>query len=85
MKFRVGQKVKVRKDLIAVVTYDKILFILGMEKYRGKIALITKMWKCYGTQGYNINLDNSNYTWTSTMFLPVQTSWKDYYSDKKYN
>ncbi len=39
MKFKVGDKVMVKKDL-KVGAYDGILSILGMTKYRGKTAII---------------------------------------------
>jgi len=41
MKYKVGQKVKIRKDLIRYTRYDNLCFVPGMEKYCGTIQPIT--------------------------------------------
>lgn len=40
MKYKVGDKVKIREDLEVDRRYNKCLFIEDMEKYKGKIATI---------------------------------------------
>lgn len=44
MEFKVGDKVKIRKDSSKTKSY-KIAPVLNMEKYKGKIAEITEFWK----------------------------------------
>lgn len=76
MKYKVGDTVKIRKDLIVNghyyndehtgVDYDS--FAQGMKKYKGKIATITK---CF-SYDYKIDLDGGNYYWTDEMFEDVE-------------
>ena len=41
MNYKVGQKVKIRKDLMRYTRYDNLCFVPGMEKYCGTIQPIT--------------------------------------------
>jgi len=41
MKYKVGQKVKIRKDQMGYTRYDNLCFVPGMEKYCGTIQPIT--------------------------------------------
>lgn len=69
MKFKVGDKVRVRKDLIAGKHYgkDNLSFVYDMEKYKGKQFEIIKTSSC------DYKLDNSNYYFNDDMLEPVFT------------
>lgn len=62
MKFKVGDKVMVKKDL-KVGFYDGISSILEMTKYRGKTAII----KSVGFISYKLDIDNMEWNWTDDM------------------
>lgn len=70
MKFKVGDKVRVRKDLIAGKCYgeDYLSFVDDMEKYKGKQFEIIK------TSGCDYKLDNSNYYFNDDMLEPAFTT-----------
>lgn len=65
MKHKVGDKVKIREDLVRGELYNGCLFNREMKDLRGKIAHITEVNK-YGE--YCIDLDNSEYLWVDEMF-----------------
>ena len=69
MNFKVGDKVRVRKDLIVGKRYgeDNLSFVDDMEKYKGKQFEIIK------TSGCDYKLDNSNYYFNDGMLEPVFT------------
>lgn len=69
MRFKVGDKVRVRKDLIAGKCYgeDDLSFVDDMEKYKGKQFEIIKM------SGCDYELDNSNYYFNDDMLEPAFT------------
>lgn len=64
MKFKVGDRVKVRKDLVNGKVYGKYIFINKMEKYKGKIVTI----KAIFTNFYEIEEDRGAWYWTDEMF-----------------
>ncbi len=64
MKFKVGDRVKVRKDLVNGKVYGKDIFINKMEKYKGKIVTI----KAIFTNFYEIEEDRGAWYWTDEMF-----------------
>ena len=64
MKFKVGDRVKVKKDLVTGKAYGKDIFIDAMEKYKGKIVII----KAVFTYSYAIKEDRGNWAWTDEMF-----------------
>ena len=68
MKYKVGDKVKIRKDLKAGSVYGSCYVTQEMHNLRGKIAHITEVNK-YGE--YCIDLDNSEYLWIDEMFEDV--------------
>lgn len=68
MKFKVGDRVKIRKDLIALENYGSQLFIPSMAVYKGKEAIIER----FNSDGYRINLDRCYWAWTDEMFEPVE-------------
>ena len=69
MKFKVGDKVKIRKDFSKTKSY-KIAPVLNMEKYKGKIAEIQRI----STEGnYNLDIDNMEWYWSDDMLEPYET------------
>lgn len=69
MKFKIGDKVKIRKDFSKTKSY-KIAPVLNMEKYKGKIAEIQRI----STGGnYNLDIDNMEWYWSDDMLEPYET------------
>ena len=66
MKYKVGDKVKVRSDLRVGKSYGEHTFVHGMFKFMGKIVTIESVWE----QGYRIEEDA--YWWTDEMLEPVE-------------
>lgn len=66
MKYKVGDKVKVREDLEVGETYGADKFVIGMEYYKGKTAIITDRYD----NTYRVNIDNDyiGWNWTDEMF-----------------
>ena len=58
MKYKVGDKVRVRKDLVVNNEYGGILYILDMDELRNKEDVIIKV----GSTAYRIS--NSNHWWS---------------------
>ena len=65
MKYKVGDKVRVRKDLVVNNEYGGILYILDMDELRNKENVIIKV----GSTAYRIS--NSNHWWSEEMLEPV--------------
>ena len=65
MKYKVGDKVRVRKDLEPGNKYGKVLYISSMDKFKGEKCVITEIWD----QSYQIN--NFGYWWSEEMFESV--------------
>lgn len=66
MKYKVGDKVKVRSDLRVGKSYGEHTFVHDMFKFMGKIVTIESVWE----QGYRIEEDA--YWWTDDMLEPVE-------------
>lgn len=66
MKYKVGDKVRVRSDLRVGKSYGEHVFVHDMFKFRGKIVTIESVWK----KGYRIEEDA--YWWTDEMLEPVE-------------
>lgn len=71
--YKVGDKVKIREDLEIDRRYNKCLFIEDMEKYKGKIATITRVTTTqhdnFGKiSDYDIDIDDGDWCWTDDMF-----------------
>ena len=65
MKYKVGDKVRVRKDLKSGNFYGKDYYISSMDKFKGEKCVITEIWD----QSYQIN--NFGYWWSEEMFESV--------------
>lgn len=68
MKYEVGTKVRIKKDLHVSTDYTKFVNST-MAQCAGKIAEITKV---YYDDTYEINLDGGAYYWTRDMFEPIK-------------
>lgn len=66
MKFKVGDKVRVRDDLVGGVTYDGIYFGFCMEPFRGKEFIVT-----YIANGIYYLNDGRDYTYHESMLEPI--------------
>lgn len=66
MKYKVGDRVRVRSDLKVGKGYGAHTFAYDMFKFEGKIVTIESVWE----QGYRIEEDT--YWWTDEMFEPVE-------------
>lgn len=72
MKYKVGDKVRVRSDLYDDEIYGGYYFSDEMESYIGKIVTITLTGRDCGRDYYEIEEDNTKYAWTDEMFEPVE-------------
>ena len=66
MKFKVGDKVRVREDLEFGKVYENCAVIKDMKEYQGKEFIIDKVWRnCY-------MLKDIVYYWTDEMLEPIE-------------
>jgi hypothetical protein len=65
MKFKIGSKVTVRKDLRPEVLYGNNVFTLEMSKFRGKHLTVEDM----DETGYYLAEDDFGWTFTEEMLL----------------
>ena len=71
MKYKVGDKVKVRKDLVENKSYGINTFVDTMAKFKGKVVTISEITS--ETEGeYHIEEDGESYFWTAEMLEPVE-------------
>lgn len=63
MKYKVGDRVRIRTDLIINNPYGKCCFIKEMDKYKGVEATIN----CILDNIYLLNIDNGKFLWTDDM------------------
>ena len=63
MKYKVGDKVRVRNDLVFGKKYGKCTFVVGMDKYSGKIMTIGDI----NLGCYNFIEDTGRWCWTDEM------------------
>ena len=76
MKYKVGDKVRVRKDLKSGNFYGKDYYISSMDKFKGEKCVITEIWD----QSYQIN--NFGYWWSEEMFESVDEKVLEYALEK---
>ena len=65
MKYKIGDKVRVRKDLVPNSEYGGVCYVEFMDKFKDKECVITNM----DDTSYRIN--NSEFWWTDEMLEPV--------------
>ena len=65
MKYKVGDKVRVRKDLVPDTYYGGVCYVDYMDGFKGKECVITDM------DGISYQMDNFNFWWTDEMLEPV--------------
>ena len=63
-KIKIGDRLKVRNDLVSGTRYDKCMFAHGMERFRGQIVTI----KSKNNDRYKISSVGWDYNWTKEMF-----------------
>lgn len=63
MKYKVGDRVRIRTDLIINTLYSEYYFVKEMDRYKGKVANIIGVDLYY----YRIDIDNGKYVWTDDM------------------
>lgn len=68
MKYKVGDKVRVKKNLLSDTSYGKHTFISEMERFRGENATITQAYN----DTYQIDIDNAEWYWSGEMLEPVE-------------
>ena len=66
MKYKIGDKVRVRKDLVPNSEYGGVCYVEFMDKFKDKECVITNM----DDTSYRIN--NSEFWWTDEMLEPVK-------------
>ncbi len=70
MKYKVGDKVKIKEDLVVDETYGEDSFTEEMEKYKGKTATITDVhW-----DKYEIDIDDGSWYWTDEMLEDLNSA-----------
>ena len=65
MKYKVGDKVRVRKDLVAGNKYGDVIYVSNMDKFKNEECVITST----DNEAYCIN--GLGYWWTEEMLEPV--------------
>jgi hypothetical protein len=63
MKYKIGDKVRIRKDLIVANDYGSDSFTEEMEQYKGETATITDAYY----DKYEIDIDDGSWCWTDEM------------------
>lgn len=63
MKYKVGDKVRVRSDLQISRRYGVCMFASGMDHYKGSVVTISKATPTF----YRIEEDEGNWTWADKM------------------
>ena len=76
MKYKVGDKVRVRKDLEPGNFYGKDYYISSMDKFKGEKCVITEIWD----QSYQIN--DFGYWWSEEMFESIDDDLLEYALEK---
>ena len=71
MKYKVGDKVKVREDLSTKDEYDGCSFVPEMKLFLGEAVTIHKV--CGNINRYEIKEDDGAWYWTDSMFEPLES------------
>ena len=65
MKYKVGDKVRIRKDLVPDTYYGGVCYVDYMDGFKGKECIITNM------DSISYQIDNFDFWWTDGMFEPI--------------
>lgn len=68
MKYKVGDKVKIKENLIVGKTYGGLYLHDGAGRHIGEETIVTKV----GRSNYWLGVDNSSRVWTEEMLEPVE-------------
>ena len=79
MKFKVGDKVKVKNGLVGGSSYDEVYFTYGMARLGGKIFTVEQA----SVGGYYYLNDGCGYCWTESMLEPIREKLIIYCEDNK--
>lgn len=67
MKYKVGDKVRIRKDLKVNVQYGSTVFTSLMCKHKGEETIITKVLSNF----YSLEVDDEMWAWSEEMLEPI--------------
>lgn len=70
MIIKVGDKVRIKKNLFVNKKYGAELFVEDMKIYKGEQAIIT----CDLGDSYKLDIDNGDFHWTDNMLEPIDQS-----------
>lgn len=70
MKYKVGDKVRIREDLVAGGNYSGAIVVDDMIDMCGSVATIERVYE--ELSGYYIEEDTKSYLWTDEMLEPVE-------------
>lgn len=68
MKYKVGDKVKIKENLIVGKTYGGLYLHDGAGRHIGEETIVTKVER----EHYRLAVDNSSRIWTNEMLEPVE-------------
>ncbi len=72
IKFKVGDKVRIKKDLKVGNYYDDCYFSTYMKKYRGKTATIERCYWDIGGVYFRLDITSEPFCWSSSMLEKVE-------------
>ena len=71
-KFKVGDKVRIKKDLKVGNYYDDCYFSTYMKKYRGETATIKGCYWEIGGVYFRLDINSDSFCWSSSMLEKVE-------------
>ena len=79
MRYKVGDKVRIRTDLRVNIKYGNCDYIYEMEKYKGKTAYITEIYRSKFNDVFSLDIDNEEWGWTDGMLEPatIENTYED--------
>ena len=71
MKYKVGDKVRVRSDLVDGKAYDRVNYFNDMDKWKGKVVTISFVDNDYHYYEIAEEKDSDKWMWSAEMFEDV--------------
>lgn len=71
-KFKVGDKVRIKRNLKVGNEYDNCYFSTYMKKYRGETATIEKCCRDFGGVFFRLDITGEHFCWSSSMLEKVE-------------